>query len=55
MLSLFNGISCGRVALERAGIPVERYVSYEIEEAANAVAKYNYPSDEYLGDVFEGG
>ena len=54
VLSLFNGISCGRVALERAGIPVERYVSYEIEEAANAVAKYNYPSDEYLGDVFEG-
>ena len=29
-------------------------MSYEIEEAANAVAKYNYPSDEYLGDVFEG-
>ena len=54
VLSLFNGTSCGRVALERAGIPVERYVSYEIEEAANAVAKYNYPSDEYLGDVFEG-
>lgn len=31
VLSPFNGISCGRVALERAGIEVERYVSYEID------------------------
>lgn len=34
VLSLFDGISCGMVALERAGIPVERYVAYEIEEDA---------------------
>lgn len=34
VLSPFNGISCGRVALERAGIEVERYVSYEIDEKA---------------------
>ena len=32
VLSLFDGISCGRLALERAGIPVERYVAYEIDE-----------------------
>ena len=54
VLSLFNGISCGRVALERAGIPVERYVSYEIDKYANQVAQKNYPDDEYNGDVFEG-
>ena len=53
VLSPFNGISCGRVALERAGIEVERYVSYEIDDDANKVAKYNYPNDEYNGDVFE--
>ena len=53
VLSPFNGISCGRVALERAGIEVERYVSYEIDNDANKVAKYNYPDDEYNGDVFE--
>ena len=53
VLSPFNGISCGRVALERAGIEVERYVSYEIDDDANKVAKYNYPYDEYNGDVFE--
>lgn len=52
-MSTFNGISCGRVALERANIPVERYVSYEIDDNANMVAKDNYPNDEYYGDVFE--
>ena len=53
VLSPFNGISCGRVALERAGIKVNRYVSYEIDDAANEVSKFNYPNDEYNGDVFE--
>lgn len=32
VLSLFDGISCGMVALERAGINVERYTAYEIEK-----------------------
>lgn len=53
VLSLFDGISCGMVALERAGIPVERYVAYEIEENAIKVSKYNYPQIEQKGDVFE--
>lgn len=34
VLSLFDGISCGMVALERAGIPVEKYVAYEIDQNA---------------------
>ena len=51
VLSLFNGISCGRIALERVGIPVERYVSYEIDRYANQIAQKNYPHDEYCGDV----
>ena len=53
VLSLFDGISCGMVALERAGIPVERYVAYEIEEDAIKVSKQNYPMIEQKGDVFE--
>lgn len=52
-LSLYNGISCGRVALERAGIKMNRYVSYEINEFANQISKKNYPNDEYYGDVEE--
>lgn len=52
VLSLFDGISCGMVALERAGIPVERYVAYEIDEDAIKVSKHNYPQIEQKGDVF---
>lgn len=52
VLSLFNGISCGRVAFERANIPVKKYVSYEINEKANKVSKHHYPNDKYYGDVF---
>lgn len=51
VLSLFDGISCGMVALERAGIPVERYVAYEIEPNAIKVSKKNYPYIEHCGDV----
>ena len=39
VLSLFDGISCGMVALERAGVPVERYVAYEIEPNAIKISK----------------
>lgn len=53
VLSLFDGISCGMVALERAGIQVERYVAYEIDEDAINVSKSNYPQIEHKGDVFE--
>jgi DNA-cytosine methyltransferase len=51
ILSLFNGISCGRLAFERAGIKVNRYISYEIDKYANQIAQANYPNDEYYGDV----
>ena len=53
VLSLFDGISCGMVALERAGISVERYVAYEIEESAITISKKNYPQIEHCGDVFK--
>lgn len=51
VLSLFDGISCGRLALERAGIPVERYVAYEINENAIKISKANWNDIEYMGDV----
>ena len=51
VVSMFDGISCGRVALERAGIPVGRYVAYEIERNAIAISKKNYPQIEHCGDV----
>ena len=51
VLSLFDGISCGMIALERAGTRVERYVAYEIDENAIKVSKHNYPQIEHCGDV----
>lgn len=54
VLSLFDGISCGMIALERAGINVERYVAYEIDKYAVQISEQNYPNIEHHGDVFEG-
>ena len=51
VLSLFDGISCGMLALERACIPVERYVAYEIDEPAIKISEKNYPEIERRGDV----
>lgn len=51
VLSLFDGISCGKVALERAGIQVEEYVAYEIDKSAIQISKKNYPEIVQRGDV----
>lgn len=51
VLSLFDGISCGRLALERAGIPVEKYYASEIDKYAIQVAQKNYPDTIQVGDV----
>lgn len=51
VLSLFDGISCGRLAFERAGIPVEKYYASEIDKYAIQVAQKNYPDTIQVGDV----
>jgi site-specific DNA-cytosine methylase len=51
VLSLFDGISCGMVALERAGIKVDRYVAYEIDKSAIEISKCNYKHIEQAGSV----
>ena len=51
VLSLFDGISCGRIALERAGIKVKEYYASEIDQFAMQVSKKNYPTIIQLGDV----
>lgn len=54
VLSLFDGISCGMVALERAGIPVEAYNAFEIDKYAVKVSEKNYPQIRHHGNVFDG-
>ena len=51
VLSLFDGISCGRLALERAGFSVEKYYASEIDKYAIQVALKNYPDTIQVGDV----
>ena len=51
ILSLFDGISCGMVALKRAGIEVDNYYSSEIENSAITISNNNYPEIIRLGDV----
>ncbi len=54
VLSLFDGISCGRIALERANIDVDNYDAYEIEKSAILCSSMNYPDIIHKGDVFDG-
>ena len=51
VLSLFDGISCGRVALERAGIKVNTYYASEIDKNAMQISKNNYKDIIQLGDI----
>lgn len=51
ILSLFDGISCGRVALERAGIKVDKYYASEIDKHATTVSQSNYPDIIRMGDI----
>jgi len=51
VLSLFDGMSCGQIALDQLGIPVKNYFAAEIDKFAIKVARANYPDMIHLGDV----
>lgn len=51
VLSLFDGMSCGQIALNRAGIEYENYFASEIDKHAIKVTQHNYPNTIQLGDV----
>ena len=51
VLSLFDGMSCGRIALDQLGIPVETYYASEIDKYAIQVSQANYPDIEQVGDI----
>lgn len=51
VLSLFDGIGCGQVALERAGIKYDNYYASEIDKYAIQVTQKNYPDTIQLGDI----
>ena len=51
VLSLFDGMSCGQIALNRAGIKYDHYFASEIDKYAMQVTQANYPNTMQLGDV----
>ena len=51
VLSLFDGMSCGRIALDQLGIPVEKYYASEIDKYAIQVSQANYPDIVQVGDI----
>lgn len=51
VLSLFDGMSCGRIALDRAGVNVEKYYASELDKYAITVTQANWPNTIQLGDV----
>lgn len=53
VLSLFDGISCARVALERTGIEVEKYCACEIDKYAIQISKKNWPDIIHHGSVVD--
>lgn len=53
VLSLFDGMSCGQIALQRVGINVTNYFASEIDKYAMSVAKLNYPNTNHIGNVLD--
>ena len=55
ILSLFDGMACGMIAMQLAGVDVESYDAYEIDKYAIKTAQHNFPMIKEHGDVFEAG
>ena len=53
VLSLFDGMSCGQIALDKLGIKVDNYFASEIDKYAIQIAKKNYPNTKHIGSVTE--
>lgn len=53
VLSLFDGMGCAHLAMQAAGLPVGRYVSFEVDRFCNEAVAHNFPDAERRGDVFD--
>ena len=53
VLSLFDGMSCGQIALNKAGIEYDHYFASEIDKSAIQVTKNNYPNTIHLGSILD--
>ena len=53
VLSLFDGMACGMLAFQDAGINVDKYVAFEIDKYAMLTSSHNFPMIEHRGDVMQ--
>ena len=53
VLSLFDGMSCGQIALDKLGIKVNNYFASEIDKYAIQITQKNYPNTKQLGSITE--
>ena len=53
ILSLFDGMACGVLAMQATGIVIDKYIAYEVDKYAIQTAKHNFPFIEERGDVFK--
>jgi site-specific DNA-cytosine methylase len=53
VLSLFDGMSCGQIALDRLGIKVDNYFASEIDKYAIQVTQKNYPKTKQIGSILD--
>ena len=51
ILSLFDGLSCGQIAINKVGIKYDNYYASEIDQYAIKVTQHNYPNTIQLGDI----
>lgn len=53
ILSLFDGMACGALAMQAAGIEIDKYIAYEVDKYAIQTVQHNFPFIEERGDVFK--
>ena len=53
IVSLFDGMACGALAMQAAGIEIDKYVAYEVDKYAIQTTQHNFPFIEERGDVFK--
>lgn len=53
VLSMYDGMSCGRIALDKLGVDVAAYYATEIDKYAIKTTQHNYPDTKQLGDAFQ--
>lgn len=53
ILSLFDGMACGALAMQAAGIEIDKYIAYEVDKYAIQTAQHNFPFIEERGEVFK--